>query len=867
VYGEYEFLILREYTLAETAKQNTKKDLATVTLTIDGRELTVPKGTTVLEAARSIGIHIPTFCWHPKLKSVGACRMCYVEIEKMPKLQVSCATEAMEGMVVHTDSDQVKRGRRAVIEFILINHPLDCPTCDKGGECELQNLTFAHGFDDSRFDFQKYRYLEEGVDTTFDDLRIGPEIILNRNRCILCYKCVRANKEAFGEYDLGAYERGNITEINAAPGQQVDNPFSGNLVEICPVGALTNTDWRYKIRVWLTQTVSSICPYTSSGSNIRFFKESHQNRVFRVTGRRNDDIDDGWLPDVTRYGYQIIHSEDRLKTPLIKKEGKQVPATWQEAMDLIGRRLRGIVDKKGCVCIGGLVDPLLDNATLHSFSKLIRVSLGSNNIDFRTDYRMLPKKQDNHYRILTFRPFRISDIDDSDVIVTFGTDLLKEHPNEYLRIRKACNFHNSRVFVLNPYATKQADLAERELVYNIGRDEAVMGALCLAAAEDNLVSSEEATRLREAFSMTSAVEAARAAGVDLDDIKTLAQALLDARKVTFIGGELVSRSKDRESVCAALCNLNRVFGIEAKGQIAVLPRYANSKGAEKLGVIPHPDDQIRAKLEQLWGQWPEAEPCTTDKMMLNMRKEEVDGFIIMGANPIMLYPDREFARESLEKLDFLVACDVFETETTELADVVLPLSTWAEYDGAFVNLEGQVQRTYQAIKPIHESKPGYEILEMIAETVEVPLFESREVRDREISGLLALETTQAWPDHIVDVEPGEDERDDEYPIPLVIGDDPHHCGYRTEKAPSLVNFCGEAYVEISADLAEELEILEGDPVRVESAVGKVVAPARVSEYLDRNIVFMPRNFTATPVTSLLMRKLRVDRVRISKVVT
>jgi len=270
-----------------------KSQTLMVTLTIDGRQVTVSKGTTVLEAATQLGIHIPTFCWHPKLKPLGACRMCYVEIEKVPKLQVSCATEATDGMVVYTDSDRVKQGRRAIIEFILLNHPLDCPTCDKGGECELQNLTFEHGFDDSRFDFVKHRFTGESVTTTFDDIRIGPEIILNRNRCIHCYKCVRANKEAFGEYDLGAFERGNITEINATPGEQVDNPFSGNLVEICPVGALTNSDWRYKIRVWLTRTTPSVCNFSSSGSNLMFYKEDHKNRIYRVTSRRNDDIDDG----------------------------------------------------------------------------------------------------------------------------------------------------------------------------------------------------------------------------------------------------------------------------------------------------------------------------------------------------------------------------------------------------------------------------------------------------------------------------------------------------------------------------------------------------------------------------------------------
>jgi len=852
--------------LSKAAKKDAPA-VDTVTLTIDGRAVTVRKGTTILQAARDMGIDIPTFCWHPKLKSVGACRMCYVEVERMPKLQVSCATEVMESMVVHTDSDLVKRGRRAVLEFILLNHPLDCPTCDKGGECDLQDLTFAHGFDDSRFAFQKYRFIPEEGESTFDDVQIGPQVILNRNRCILCYKCVRANKEAFGEYDLGAYERGNITEINAAPGQQVDNPFSGNLVEICPVGALTNKDWRYKIRVWLTQTVSSICPYMSSGSNTTIFKESHQNRIFRVTGRGNDDIDDGWLGDVTRYGYQIVHSEDRLRTPLIRKEGTQVQASWDEAMALIGKRLSEIRDQKGCVCIGGLADPLMDNATLYSFSKLIRRTLGSHNIDYRIDYRMLPKGSDDDYSILASRPFRIADIDDSDVIVTLGTDLLKEHPNEYLRIRKAYNFHQARVFVLNPYSVKASDVAERELVYRLGTDEALVSALCLAAVEENLVPAADLDQLRQAAGFQAAADAARVCGVDPADVKAVARAMAAASKVTFIAGEIVSRSKDRQAIAAALCNLNRVFGLEGKGQIAVLARYANSMGAAQLGVSPDPPAPVKDQLKAIWSGWPDAEPCNTDSMMVNMRKEEIDGLVIMGANPIMLYPDREFTRESLEKLDFLVVCDLFETETTTLADVALPLSSWAEYTGRYVNLEGRVQVAHQAITPLYESKPGYEIVEMIAEKLGARLFESAGARDEEIERLLATDSTLPWPASYVKAAGSRDEDDSEYPIPLVIGDDPHHCGHRTEKAGALVDFVGEAYIELSADLAAEYGINDGDSVRVESKVGKIIVPARISDCIENDVVFIPRNFSSTPVTSLLMRKRRLDMVKISKVVS
>lgn len=833
-----------------------------VTFTLDGAEVSVPRGTTVLEAALQCGIDIPYFCWHPKLKPVGACRMCYIEIEKSPKLQVSCCIEATNGMVVSTNSDKVQQGRKAVIEFTLVNHPLDCPTCDKGGECDLQDLTFEHGFDDSRFDFQKYRFMSDGVDSTFDDLRIGPEIVLNRNRCILCYKCVRANKEAFGEYDLGAFERGNITEINAAPGKEVDNPFSGNLVEICPVGALTNTDWRYQIRVWLTQQKSSICPFTSSGSNTCLYYEYHRNRVFRVTGRCNDEIDDGWISDVTRYGYQIVNSDERLKKPLVKKEGTQVESTWEEALKIIGKRIGEIVEKKGCVCVGGLIHPGLDNATLYSFNKFIRDGIGSQNIDYRTDYRMLPEKGGTPYDILASRPFRIADIDTSDLIVTFATDLIKEHPNEYLRIRKAYSFSGARVFTLNPYAVKSSDVAEQEIIYRIGTDESLINAICLAALEGGMVTGSDFDGLKEAIRPGSLSEAAALCGVNSSVITDIAQALADSKHVTFIAGELISRSREREMICSALCNLNRLFGIEKKGQIAVLARYANSKGADKLGLGPHTSEKIASELKQIWGMFPDVEQHNTDSMLARMRKEEINSLIVMGADPMTQYPDKAFAREGLERVEFLVVADMFETATTALADVVLPLSSWTEYKGEYLNLEGRLQTSEATLRPKFESQPGSEIINRIAQQLEITLFDSDAKRDAEIEQLLKIDTTLPWPDSWLGVRPFEEESSEEYPIPLVIGDDPHHCGHITEKSESLMRFRSEAYVEISPKLAAKLKIGKGDTVRIFSKVGKVVVSVKISDYMKGDVIFMPRNFSATAVTSLLMRRCRVDRVKI-----
>ncbi|MBI5265665.1 MAG: NADH-quinone oxidoreductase subunit NuoG [candidate division Zixibacteria bacterium] len=852
--------------MADSTKIETPaRTVETVTFTINGRTATVAKGTTVLQAAHGLGITIPSFCWHPKLKPVGACRMCYVEIEKMPKLQVSCATEVTNGMVVFTESDKVKQGRRAIIEFTLLNHPLDCPTCDKGGECDLQNLTFAHGYDDSRFAFQKLRKIEAGVPSTFDDIKIGPEIVLNRNRCILCYKCVRANKEAFGEYDLGAFERGNHTEINAAPGQQVDNPFSGNLVEICPVGALTNTDWRYKIRVWLTDQKASICPFTSSGTNIQFYVERHKNRIFRTTGRRNDAIDDGWLSDVTRYGYQIIQSPDRLKTPLIKKNGKQVPATWDEALAVAAARLTEIRDKKGCVCVGGLASPSLDNASLYTFNKFMRVAMESNNVDYRTEYRRLPSSLDNPYDIAASQAFTIADIDESDVIVVIGSDLVREHPNEYLRVRKAEQFNRSKVFLLNPLSTKPSDVAALELVHKPGAEEIAISAICLAAMESGWASGVNADDLKSKTGFKKAADAAGACGLDLIEIQAVARAIAEGKKITIIAGELVTRSREREAIGAALCNLNRVFGVDGKGQMAILARHANSVGAARLGLTPDLGAGFAGALKSIWGQYPETPPQNTDAMLAAARKEELDAMILVGVNPVMIYPDREFAREALDKLDFLIACDLFETETTQLADVVLPLAGWAEYRGEYFNLEGRLQSAEPGIAPLNEARPAHQILESLAEQCGSPLFAGMDQRNAEMEKILKVDIRRPWPTGLIEVKPQPQETAPERTVALIMGDDPHHSGYLTEKAPSLVGFCGEAYAELSPELAAKLKVGAGDSVRLEAATGKIIVPVRVSEHIDNDVVFVPRNFMAAPVNSLVSRKQRVDWVKISKV--
>ncbi len=834
-----------------------------VTFTINGKEISVPKGTTVLEAAKMNGINIPTFCWHPKLKPVGACRICYVEIEKMPKLMVSCATEAMPGMVVFTESEKVKKGRKAVIEFILINHPLDCPTCDKGGECDLQDLTFAHAIDDSRFDFNKMRFIRD-KSATFDDVRIGPEIIRNQNRCILCYKCVRANNEVFGEHDLGAYQRGNITEIDAPPGEQVDSLYSGNLVEICPVGALTNTDWRYKIRVWNTQTVNSICPYHADGANIKLWKD--RNRIFRVTSRRNDEIDEGWLSDITRYGYQIAKPDNRLTTPLVKKGDSQVPVQWEEALGLIARRFKEIKDNKGGVCLGGIISPNMDCTSVYAFSKFFRTILNSNNVDFRTEYKMLPEAAGDLYGKMTSRKFTIAEIERADVIAVVGSDIMREHPNVNLWIHKAVTRKHASLYIANPVETSTGRIANDEIIYNIGTLDAFLNGVCVAIIESGLadqsVNTGDFARLIEPNTVEGA---SKISGISAERIRAFAKAIVGAQNPCIITGEIFTFAVNREKLAGALHNLALLSGLYKKGQVGVLPRAANSKGCEKLGVMPHLSAKMQSKLKEIWGTYPDVAGLASDRMIVSANKEELDALFVIGSNPVFNSPDGLFVKEGVEKLDFLVVADLYESETSQMADVVLPLSSWAEYADRFVNLEGRVQKFEKAINPIPHSRPAFDIINSIAKELKNPLFESKDKLQKDIDSLLEFDSADEPEMKPVEVKYTEDKKTPGFDIPMLIVDQVHHYGHWTEKTHSLSEFCNEAFLEISPALAEKLNVDDGTIVRVESEVARINLPVKISEIIDGNVVLAYRNFATSPVNNLQMRKRRVDWVKIARV--
>jgi len=361
-------------------------------LKIDGQDVAVPKGTVILEAAKTVGIHIPHYCYHPGLSCVGSCRMCLVEIEKSPKLQPSCATPVAEGMVVSTETPAALQNRRSVLEFLLINHPLDCPVCDQAGECELQNYYMDHGRYDARFNENKSKKKKA--------YPVGPRIILDQERCVLCTRCVRFTQEISKSFEMGVIDRGHHSAIDVFPGNELTNLYSGNLADVCPVGALTDRDFRFKCRVWFLGSARSICPGCSRGCNIeihfneRFNPRYHKERVQRLKPRYNRDVNGHWICDEGRYAYHAIDAENRLSNPLLREGGNTQEVGWEDAIRSAANSIRETLDNHGPRGIAVLVSPQMTNEDLFSVRQLFQDNLKIDNIGFRVPRREEPYSDD-----------------------------------------------------------------------------------------------------------------------------------------------------------------------------------------------------------------------------------------------------------------------------------------------------------------------------------------------------------------------------------------------------------------------------------------------------------------------------------------
>jgi NADH-quinone oxidoreductase subunit G len=677
-----------------------------VTITIDGREISVPKGTLIWEAARRLGIEIPIYCYHPKMDPLGACRMCFVEVKGMPKPMTACTTTVMPDMVVSTTSPMVKKSRQGTLEFLLINHPLDCPICDKGGECDLQDFTLRHGPGASRFDLSK-RHFPKPVP-------VSDEILLDRERCISCQRCVRFCQDVAMEDGLVMLERGFKTEVGVEVDAPFDSIFSGNVVELCPVGALTAKSFRFVTRPWELKRTASVCGLCSVGCNV--LVDVRVNKLMRQYSRTNDSIDDGFLCDRGRWNMTAVNSPDRLRTPLIHKHGRLQAATWDEAFQTIAFRLHDIIKRHGADAIGGIGSTHTTNEEAYLFQKLVRAGLGTNNVDHY--HGRFPTIERNGLPWVWTDS--IAGLEKASVIVLLGTDTYQRQPLVDLRIRRAIR-RGTHVYVVAPEPSRLDRLAAGTIRYTAGHTATVARSLLSTILDERLTRGDFATKRAASLealqaSLGDAGALAQTAGADAEVLQALARVIAQATGAVLLYDEMATREPTGETLAQDVLQLALLtdnFGRPGAGA-GPLMEDNNSLGARDMGVLP---DQLPGYLPLADGAtlaqaWETELPEAAGKDYEAMLGGGVRALYVMGADPARHVTPEQLAR--LEALDFLVVQDLFLTETAKRATVVLPAVAYPEKDGTFTNTERAVQVVRRAMDELPGALPDWQILSGVA---------------------------------------------------------------------------------------------------------------------------------------------------------
>jgi NADH-quinone oxidoreductase subunit G len=643
-----------------------------VTLIIDGREVAATEGEMLHDAAKRGDVEIPVFCYEPKLgEPVGACRMCLVEIEGIPKLQTSCSTPVRDGMVVHTRTDQVKHAQSAVVEFLLVNHPLDCPVCDKGGECPLQDITMGWGPGKTRFTDDK-RHFQKPIE-------LSPLVAIDRERCILCYRCVRFSQEVAEDEQLQLLERGDRTFVGTFDDRPYVAPFHGNITDLCPVGALTSYTYRFRARPWDIEQAGSVCTLCPSQCNVSFTVRDEQ--VKRVVARDNPEVDDGWLCDRGRYGFEMFTAEERVTEPRLRGGAK---VEWAEAIAKAAEMLRAGADcainhpiggSNAQSAKGGGVAAIVGDASNEEgylVQRIVREALGSENVAAGRAYGIL-----RHDFVDISQPAlsaRVRDIDAADAILVIGTDPLHDSPILDLRIRKA----------MRRNGTKLAVATKRPTALDGGADVAVRYIPNAAGAFlDDLVKSLSGSGDGESHS-----------GADASQI---ADVLRGAEKVVVVWGENVAWGDGRGLL--ALAEALNIAEHNGAGMLEV-PELANARGLREVGCMP----EAGPGLSQRFGGRDVA------GIRDGLESGEIESLILFGVDPIRDFPDTAGWKSALAAADHVVCFSMFSNETTALADVVFPLESHAEKDGTVTHPDGRLQRVRPSASRPGNIRPNWGVL-------------------------------------------------------------------------------------------------------------------------------------------------------------
>jgi NADH-quinone oxidoreductase subunit G len=648
---------------------------STVTIEVNGRELQAKAGSMLIEVTDAAGIRIPRFCYHKKLSVAANCRMCLVEVEKAPKPLPACATPVTDGMKVFTRSPKALAAQKGTMEFLLINHPLDCPICDQGGECELQDVAMGYGNDVSRYNEGK---------RVVADKNVGPLISTDMTRCIHCTRCVRFGKEIAGIREMGATGRGEHMLIGTYIEKSIDSELSGNIIDLCPVGALTSKPFRFSARAWELIQVDSVAPHDCVGSNIHLHLRG--NRVMRVHPRDNESINESWISDRDRYSYEGLYAADRLTVPMVKKNGEWQESGWEQALELAATGLREIGESDQ---IGALVSPSSTLEELYLAQKLLR-GLGSDNIDSRLrqgDFRL-----DGAAAGITWLGMKISEMEALDSALVVGGNLRKEQPILAHRLRKAA-LAGADLHYLNPLTLELTHTATQQVI-------------APNMLVDRLAAIAKAGGVKSQGTTADLIKASKADA----SAKAIAASLKQAESSAVMLGGLAQAHPDYALLRVLASELAAATG----AKLVLVPAASNSTGAQLAGAVP--------TLQ------PGGKPCAKPGMdALKLLKLPRKGYLLMGVEPGFDFWDGALSISALQSADIVVALSAYRSPELEAcADVLLPMAIFAETSGTYVNGEGSLQTVRGAVRPQGESRPGWKILRVLGNLLDLPGFDYTE---------------------------------------------------------------------------------------------------------------------------------------------
>jgi NADH-quinone oxidoreductase subunit G len=651
-----------------------------IEIELDGKKVDIAEGSMIMHAAEKAGTYIPHFCYHKKLSIAASCRMCLVDVEKMPKPMPACATPVTQGMIVRTKSDKAIKAQKSVMEFLLINHPLDCPICDQGGECQLQDLAVGYGGTSSRYDEDKRVVAVKDV---------GPLISMQEmSRCIHCTRCVRFGQEIAGVMELGMSHRGEHAEIETFLGQTIDSELSGNMIDICPVGALTSKPFRYSARTWELSRRKSVSPHDSTGANLVI--QVKNNKVMRVVPLENEEINECWIADRDRFSYEALNGEERLTTPMLKQGGVWQSVDWQTALEYVCNGLKNIKSEHGAASIGALVSPHSTLEELHLAANLMR-GLGSPNIDYRLRHADFSVAEG--VRTLGTS---IASLSDMQRVLVVGSSLRKDHPLFAQRIRQAAR----KGCVVNSIHCKSEDWALP-----------VANALLCDANSWVQALADVATAVASEKGI-----AAPAAGNATATATAIARSLISGERKSILLGNAAAHHAKASSLLA----LANWIGEQVGASVGYLTEASNTVGAQVACALPGKSGLNAAQ----------------------MLDGALKAVILLNTEPEFDTAAGAASISKLKQAQMIVTLSPFKANMA-FSDVLLPIAPFTETSGTFINAEARVQSFHAVVKPLADTRPAWKVLRVLANMMDVPGFDFDSSKDvlAAVAGLQEPEAT------------------------------------------------------------------------------------------------------------------------------